>query len=258
MKKLFYSILLSFSVLLSGCFDSVQELTINQGGMGEITAKLDMSKAMEMFLQMGGNEKDKEKIKMDTVIAFKDILDSAKNLSGDEKELLKEGTMIVVMNSETGKLMITNKFPFQSVNDIDRLMKAMDKVSQTSEIDKAVSKAMGEAPGNPSGEEDSDDPFKNLPEDYYDFRCTEGKISRKLNKEKYAKLGEDTGLSKLKETSGMGLPLTSSFIINLPRPVKNFTGKNVKLSDDKKKITVENTLDDLFDDPSTFEYEIEY
>ena len=39
---------------------------------------------------------------------------------------------------------------------------------------------------------------------------------------------------------------------------KNVTGKNVKLSDDKKKVTIENTLDELYDDPSKYEFTIEY
>ena len=56
----------------------------------------------------------------------------------------------------------------------------------------------------------------------------------------------------------MGMPISFKTIINLPKPAKKAEGKGVKLSDDKKKITIEGTLDDFFEDPSQFEYEIEY
>ena len=85
-----------------------------------------------------------------------------------------------------------------------------------------------------------------------------GKIKRSLIKDKYAKVHEDEALSKMKEMGEMGMPVKSNFVINLPRPVKSFKGKNVKLSDDKKRVTVETSLDDLYDDPSKFEFKVEY
>ena len=47
-------------------------------------------------------------------------------------------------------------------------------------------------------------------------------------------------------------------VINLPKPAKKAEGKGVKLSEDKKKILMEGTLDDFFEDGSYFEYNIEY
>ena len=47
-------------------------------------------------------------------------------------------------------------------------------------------------------------------------------------------------------------------MINLPGPAKKAEDKGITLSDDKKKITIEGTLDDFMEDASTFEYEIEY
>ena len=58
--------------------------------------------------------------------------------------------------------------------------------------------------------------------------------------------------------SGMGSPITVNYVINLPRPAKKVEGKAAKLSEDKQKVTVSVTSDDFFDDPSKFEYRIEY
>jgi hypothetical protein len=56
----------------------------------------------------------------------------------------------------------------------------------------------------------------------------------------------------------MGMSVNMKTVINLPKPVKKAEGKGVKLSGDKKKITIEGTLDDFFEDGSYFEYNIEY
>src|SRR4030095_1953362 len=93
---------------------------------------------------------------------------------------------------------------------------------------------------------------------YYTTVYEKGKFSRKLIKEKYAHIDDDKSLKSLKEMAQMGMPINMKTVINLPKPAKKAEGKGVKLSEDKKKITMEGTLDDFFEDASYFEYNIEY
>jgi len=65
-------------------------------------------------------------------------------------------------------------------------------------------------------------------------------------------------MKSLQQMSGMGSPMTVNYIINLPHRAKKVEGKAVKLSGDKRKVTVSVTSDDFFNDPSKFEYRIEY
>ncbi len=103
---------------------------------------------------------------------------------------------------------------------------------------------------------DKDD--NNSLDDYYIFTFEKGKITKKLNKEMYAKVNDDKSLSAMQQMGQMGVSANIKTIFNLPRPAKKAEGKGVKLSADKKKITIEGTLDDFFEDASYFEYEIEY
>jgi hypothetical protein len=50
----------------------------------------------------------------------------------------------------------------------------------------------------------------------------------------------------------------STMIINLPRPAEKAEGKNLKLSEDKLKVTVLSSLDDFFDNPESLEFKIKY
>ncbi|HEY2721202.1 MAG TPA: hypothetical protein VGI82_05735, partial [Chitinophagaceae bacterium] len=62
----------------------------------------------------------------------------------------------------------------------------------------------------------------------------------------------------MQQMSEMGSPITANYIINLPTPATKVEGKSVKLSDDKRKVSLTVTSDDFFKDPSKFEYHIEY
>jgi hypothetical protein len=47
-------------------------------------------------------------------------------------------------------------------------------------------------------------------------------------------------------------------VIHLPKPAKKAEGAKIKLSDDKKTVTINATLSDLFNDPNSFAYRVEY
>ena len=57
-------------------------------------------------------------------------------------------------------------------------------------------------------------------DDYFTTQFSPGLLVRTVNKEKYARLNEDKYLNSMKEASAMGMPMTSTYIINLPRPAK--------------------------------------
>ena len=56
----------------------------------------------------------------------------------------------------------------------------------------------------------------------------------------------------------MGLSMKATSVINLPRPAQKAEGKGIKLSEDKKKVTITADLDDFFADPAKLEYKIKY
>lgn len=260
MKKLLLLAVLFISTFFTGCFETTQELTIKTDGSGEISSNIDMSNAISMLAQMGGS--NKEKLIYDTTVAFTSILDSVEGLTVDDKRLLEKGSIIVNINTDEAKLFLTTKIPFRNLEDMIRLKSVIEKWSKSGGMSKVASKAFGETPGmdelGMDQKSGNSDPFSSLAENYFDVEYKKGKIKRSLVKEKYAKVKEDEGLSKMKEMGEMGMPVKSYFIINLPGPAKSVSGKNVKLSDDKKKVTIENTLDELYDDPSKYEFTIEY
>ena len=266
MKKINWVAGLVVLVVFSGCFDTVEEVTVADNGSGTFVNSLDMGKMLGLAKTMGSGKdemKDFDKLKMDTVINLKDIKDSLKNLNAAEKNIAATGKLRIQMDANDEKMNFSFSFPFSKTSEIDGIQNILKKAKQNI-IGDIMQKIMGEEGGknesmlgNEDGDEKKDDMGANIDE-YYSSLYEKGKFTRKLNKEKYAHVEDDKSLKSLQEMAQLGMAINMKTIINLPKPAKKAEGKGLKLSDDKKKITMEGTLDDFFEDASYFEYNIEY
>ncbi|HET9745712.1 MAG TPA: hypothetical protein VFP97_08365, partial [Chitinophagaceae bacterium] len=243
----------------------VEETTINADGSGTICNSVDMGKMLAALAAMGGEEKmkDAEKIKGDTTIFLKDIKDSLTNLTEPEKKLLEKGKAHITLNLKEEKFFISYTVPFAKATDIHAIEAALGKSGGKlmKTLIEGIMPDEEKARMKSKDEEDitmgTEDGTPNI-SSYYGTFYENNKLVKKINKEMVAKLSEDESLKSLKEMGQMGMAMNLKTVINLPRPAKKTVGKAITLSDDKKKVTIEGTLDDFFEDPSKFEYEIEY
>ena len=266
MKKISWIAGLFVLIIFSGCFDTLEEVTINENGSGSFVNSLDMGKILGLAKTMGSGKdemKDFDKLKMDTVIYLKDVKDSLKNLNAAEKNIAATGALKILVDATDDKMNFTFTFPFSKTSEIAGIQNILKKAKQDI-IDDIMQKIMGEEGGKNEallGNEDGDENKENMGaniDEYYTSVYEKGKFTRKLNKEKYANVEDDKSLKSLQEMAQLGMAINMKTIINLPKPAKKAEGKGLKLSDDKKKITMEGTLDDFFEDVSYFEYDIEF
>ncbi len=257
MKKLILAFCIIISVSITGCFESAEETTINEDGSGIVLATIDMSALIKLAKMAGSDEiKDIDKNSFDTLIKMSDYKDSIENLTEDEKKILDNATMRTIMNPADDKIMMTYTFPYSNMAELitinNVMKKALDKTQETL-MDKMM-------PGGEEGENMMGNLNIGMPDldDYFILTYENGKLSKKINKEKYTEAANDKTLSSLQELGQMGVPMTIKTIFNLPRAATKAEGKGINMSADKKKITIEATLEDFFDEPSLFEYEIEY
>lgn len=259
MKRNILLLIISSSLFFTGCLEITQEITIAKDGTGSYTSTTDMSQMINMAMQMAGDKLGEKKLNMDTTIQFKSVLDSIQDISPENKQLLKDALVHVMMKMDTGIYTISSFIPFKKISDVEKISLAMQKEVNGKILDKAMKEAAKEGKNLDSsmtGNQPS--PSMSMPENYFLLTCKNGLISRVADKEKMAAMADDETLNQMKQFSSMGAPLKTSLIINLPRAAKKVEGKNIKLSEDKKKITINNELGDLFEDPSLFEFKIEY
>jgi hypothetical protein len=251
MKKWLLS-LLAATFLLTGCFETTEEITVNEDGSGSYVNTSDLSAVLTLAKNMGGGG-DMEKLTsqaLDTSFSLAAQADSSTDMNAEDKALLKRGKMQVKLNGKEEKFYSSISFNFNDPKEISRFNKLSAKAVGSS--------LKGMMADNPAGQQMNDMPEASSFNDYFDLEFEKDNIKRSINKEKYAHAGDDEYLKGLKEASGMGIPVTATYIINLPRPAIKVEGKNVKLSEDKKKVTVKVDIDDFFDNPEKLEFKIKY
>ena len=271
MKKITWFFGLILILITYGCFDTVQESTINDDGSGVFVSTTDMGKLIGMVKMFAGEKeemKSLEKMKMDTVVYLKDIKDSVKNLSDAEKKLMDKGSLKIIMNMPDEEFSLAFTFPYSHPADLITIASILKKTKEDIMSDQMHKLMPGDKNETDTAKNKEDenpllgglgqDGNNTEVDDYYNYKYEKGKISKKLNKEMYTNVENDKSLTTLKEMSQMGISSTLKTIFNLPKPAKKAEGKGLKLSDDRKKVTIEGTIDDFFENPAQFEYEIEY
>src|SRR5690242_19941189 len=101
MKKVRFVFVLLIAVLVNSCYEVNEEIVINQNGSGTYATHMDMSALIDMMQTLAGDEelsKDGLDRAVDTTINLKNMIDSAKDLTASQKELMQNGTMHMAMN----------------------------------------------------------------------------------------------------------------------------------------------------------------
>ena len=251
MKKFISYLVVGCCILFVGCFETTQEITVNKNGTGVFSNTTDLSNMLGMLKRMGGDEAEKMESK-DTTISLKGAADSIAGLTNEQKEIVNAGKMKLLLNMKDEKLIVKLDFPFQKLSDVQVLKEILPSLSV------AALKKLPGANQVPTGGNAADSSKVKTFDSYFDDVVSAKVISKTLNKTRYATAADDEFMKSLQQMSGMGSPVTVNYVVNLPRKAKKVEGKAVKLSSDKKKVTVSVTSDDFFDDPSKFEYRIEY
>ena len=249
--KLILVSLLAISLVLTGCFETTQEITLNEDGSGTISTTSDLSAVIALSKNMGGGEGMENIPKVDSSISLAPLADSMENINAEEKELLRKGKMDMNINIKANVFYTKLSFPLSKPGDIEAVNKLTSKV-----FGAAMKKQMKESPlaGATGGELPDIRSF----DEYYELDFEKGELKKSLNKDKYAGAKDDEYLKGMKEAAGMGIPVTATYIINLPRPATKTEGKNIVLSGDKMKVTVKVDIDDFFDNPEKLEFKIKY
>lgn len=228
-----------------------EEITINEDGTGSYVNTSDMSSAIAIAKNMGGAGQDKLPVqKMDSSVLLSSIADKIEGLTEQEKQLMKKGTMDIKMSLEDEKFITSMNFSFSSLDEISQFNKLAGKMMMES-LKTQMPEGMPMGMGNEM-------PAISSVEDYYKIEFSNDKLEKKLDKDKYANVASDQMLQRMKQAAEFGIPVSHTYIINLPRPVEKAEGKKIKLSEDKKRITVTTGLDDFFDNPESLEFKVKF
>jgi hypothetical protein len=213
--------------------------------------------AMQSYL--GKDEMDKQipSKNIDTTVMMRNLLDTAKNISAENKALIKNGSVHMLLNIDQKQFKSDVVIPFKSLSDLQKLYNSMNNQSLGfTQLFKGMAGKPDSALSS-SGNENSM-PDMNQFNAIYDFESRDGLLSRKLNPEKWKALQATQQYAQMKDAGNMGISIPYTLSISLPRPVKKVDNSLAKLFPDKKKVIIQYNLIEVFDHPEKFEYTIVY
>jgi len=255
MKKIFLLCCTTLSLLLTGCLDTVEEITLNANGTGTYKSTMDMSGMFDMLESLAAMDTSGSGmmgklggLDMDTTFAMDQMSDTSAKMSEEERRLLKGATMHMTMSQEKRVMRMMMNFSFSKPEDIQKLMGIAG--SGKGGFNLLSGKAFNEGASG-------DAPVPGL-EDIYNFTFRNGLMERKVNTEKLSELKESEQFSNMGESEQMMEAITYKTIIRLPRPARKAEGGKLTLSSDRKTVTIQSTLSDLFNNAPSLNFRIEY
>jgi hypothetical protein len=141
MRKVLFLLIISSSVLLSGCFNIVEEIFLNKDGSGKYHITMDMSgllsdPTMKSLLESAiKNDTSGASISMekDSTVYFKD-LKQAEDLSEEDKKTLENLLMRMTMSAKQEKFLIKLEYDFKNAEDVNKLNDVMQKIGADQEL----------------------------------------------------------------------------------------------------------------------------
>jgi hypothetical protein len=256
MNKLRTLLLFLLPLALISCTDTREELEIKKDGTGTLVMKTDFGKMLEMVKSMGGgNDLSKDGLDKayDTTMYLKDVIDTAQNVPADQKELLRNGKVHLVINVKESVGKMEMNFPFTSASRLQDLYASLN--SSTSGL-KNLFNGMGK--NLPKGDDGSND--KGMPQiaSVYDIVVKDGLYSRKVNKQRYDEFVQTMKLDELKQMGSMFGGMDYTLTVKLPRPIKKVSNSKAMLSDDKKTASLKTDLMETFEHPELLALDIDY
>jgi hypothetical protein len=256
MKKFWICVLAVIIVVVAGCYEVNEEITITDKGTGTYATRMDMSALLQMMQSMASEEEIARSglgRPIDTTILMKNVLDTAKDVTEEQRRLFKNGTMKLKINMQENLFTADINFPFSNLNDLQSLMAGSGTGGLADIFKQVLSKRDSTQSQAPATDQAGIEQINNV----YDVTITKGSIVRKLNRAKYDSLMAKPEVVQAKQMIG-GFEILYTTTIKLPRPVKKFDNEMIKLSADKKTVTMKYDLVKLFESPEKFSYSIEY
>ncbi|MBZ5857943.1 hypothetical protein [Flavihumibacter profundi] len=253
-----YKLLLAalIAVCFTACIQIDEEVDLKEDGSGQMTVHTDMGKLFEMLKSFSSPEdlaKEGMDKAMDTTIMMKDLVDTAKDISAENKALLRNGKLHMNLDVKENVFKMDMNYPFKNLNEANKLYSAMNQNGVMGN----VLKGLNPNSNNAGAENESDGGIEKIGT-MYDVEISKNKYSRTLNKMRFDSIANDPKVQESKGMMAMMGDMQMNLLVKLPRPAKNVSNPRATLSADKKTVTLLNDLTIALDSPQNLEIIIQY
>ncbi len=254
LKKLYAIVSVITCLFFAGCLEVEEQTTFKTANTGDYTLAIDMGKMIAQLKMFGAGEQLGSLQMKDTTIYFKDFIDKDTILSLQDKDLIRNGVMKMNLNPDDGEMKLTMSAPFTNPIQLNLIRSALFKMLEA-----------GAKPGFKSIESMTQNAGSLSMLDLnilgFTLIVNKGIITNKLSNPDQLKtfLNNDSTLQQIKQLAPlMGATVSFKNVYTFATPIKNFTATNGTISENRKTIIIKNELNNLFENPASFEFTISY
>jgi hypothetical protein len=226
----------------ASCFDITETITVHKDGSGVYEQVLDFSQLMKMLSGIVPNEDSaKRKEKSDTAFSLQSNVDTASNLTPEQKQVMRKGFIKIHIDEENNEWVMNMNFPFAGDEEFNVLQEML-----SSEIFLSiVNPAAQNMPATRDGQ-------NKLPLRQYKYSMTKTSITQEVVADNNQSI-DTTETDEMKMLENI-IPAHFSTIIRLPAPAKSWKGEDIIVSDDKQtlKLSKDAKLDNKSNPAMTF------
>jgi hypothetical protein len=245
MKSFKLLVCLSVAALLSSCLDCEEKIIINSDDSGMYTMELDLGAMFKFEASLGGKpDYGRLPRKLDSTIYLENYVDTALNLSVEERDIYREGVICIKVDADKNDVKVFVSCPFKNIDDLAAIKThffgVVEKIQRVDQGD--LLKQI-----NPLAAQ-------------FTFLAKAGTISNCITSmEIYKKtIAPELAFSTLTPHAKLIGGLNYRTIFVLAKPIRQYNGPGSILSADKKTITFETNYYEMLEYPEKVSYTITY
>lgn len=261
MKILRYCFAVAICFLMNSCLDTEEQIALNTNGGGNYKIVVNMDGILSK-IKMFAQQQDLSALdKIDSSIYLKDYVDTASQISAEDKALLRDGSLALHADADKDEMSFSISVPFKQNADLNLIKERLASIMNNTSLLSSAMSMGGEMPGGNNemrmnSPKNSINPFEKA----YSFSVSESTVSNSLVNKKFITdtLAQDSSMQMMKQMAPLFGDTRYTATFALPREAKHYSGNNIKLSDDKKTISFSATLTEILDNPELLEYRVDF
>lgn len=254
MKKrltiLLFFVLLSFS----SCVDIEERYDFKEDGSCNVNYGFDMSRAVSVFMNLLSDSVKSTPqfalVKDTTLNFFSTLPDSTRHkLSADEIAMAMNSELAVKMDLKKSVMKARISYLAKTPDDLQYYLNHMSKISLSGQL----SSIAGKTPDTRL----ADQPMLTAGQDYYSYQITPNKFMRVIDKDKFKAFLKKTQ-SALSAAKAMLIDMPYKVVLNFAKPVKKVNNPKAILSADKRQLILSATMDEVINDPTVMNLDVDF
>lgn len=254
MKKLYIPVILLLFFCLSSCVDIEEHYDFKADGSCAVVYDFDMSKAVSVLMNlMSDSVRSTPEFGMvkDTSLNFYSALPDTtiSKMTPDEITMANASRLKVKMNLKNNLMKVSLAHDAKNITDLQYYLAHISKLSSIGGVN-ALTKN--------NKKSNSFDPQQLISgEDYYIYEITEKKFYRIIDLSKFNAFLKRTS-STFAMAKAMLIETPYKVVLNFAKPVKKINNPHAILSADRRRVTLQTSMDDIIKNPSSMNLKIDF